>query len=401
MIDVGAVPACHCDTMLEVMAKAISEQPEGDDRSIWAPHDNPYLTAHVEDVSQRLIAILQLIQTTFARIVSGESISTLMKAAVPWLRWEPEKFAAVRRDLETKQSAIWTLDDWLLLAEYLVQRYLPDGVIETEAEYLTVRATMLGRIQAAQATPGVPSPDVLAAWSTLTPTTFATVPPRLLAPVELSVMAFAKARAATHIGAVTEAVRNTMRSLVIDHVQAMVLGQRQGDVAALQTRLFDQFAVLNRDMRRIAVTEAGECMCQGFIAAQKPGDKVKRMEAYRGACKFCKSIDGRVFDVIAADTPDKVKEEQAQTAIWTGKTNVGRSASSRRREGNALVSRNDNERWWPAAGVQHPHCRGRWVAVPGAAPPNLSPKFVSYLETIMAEHRAKVAAPRVEKELKA
>ena len=29
--------------------------------------------------------------------------------------------------------------------------------------------------------------------------------------------------------------------------------------------------------------------------------------------------------------------------------------------GGVLVERESHELWWIAAGVQHPHCRGRWV----------------------------------------
>ncbi|HEY0205310.1 MAG TPA: hypothetical protein VGC15_14295 [Acetobacteraceae bacterium] len=390
LFDLGDVPDCHCNSGFEVMAKAMAEDPEGDPRSIWTPHDNPYVTAHVEDVTRRLQLVLERIQDALARILLGEPIGHLSKAAVPWMRWDPARFESARVELEMKPPELFSLDDWMLLADYLIQRYLPDGVINDEAEYLTVRASILGKIQAAQRG-AAPPPDTMAAWSTLTPTHFAHVPERVLSPVELQVMQYAKQAAAVHIGSVTEAARAGMKSIILEHVQAQVLGQREGTAAHLKTRLFDHFGQLNRDMRRIAVTEAGECVCQGFIAAQPPGARVKRIEAYRGACKFCKSINGKVFTVCAPDDPNRSGTEN----IWLGKTNAGRSAAARRKVGGIMIERAEGERWWVAAGVQHPHCRGAWVLAPEEmkAPPGVTPEFQAFMAALLAKHRAAIAIP--------
>jgi hypothetical protein len=84
---------------------------------------------------------------------------------------------------------------------------------------------------------------------------------------------------------------------------------------------------------------------------------VKRVEQYRGACPFCRSIDGVIATVVAPDAPDK----DGNTQIWVGKDNVGRSAAPRKRVGDALVPRTADEMWWLPAGLAHPHCRGRWI----------------------------------------
>lgn len=385
LLDIGPVADCHCNDAIEGMFKALSESPDGDERSIWAPHDNPYLTVHVEDVTRRLQAILERIQDAIAQLLTGAPIGSLAKADVPWLRWSPEQFEAVRFALEHKASEFYTLDDWMMVADYLIQRYLPDGVIEDEAEYLTVRATILGKIQA-RSGQVLPPPDVMAVWATLTPTLFAHVPPRALSPVELSIMEIAKTRAALHIGRVTEGVRGRMKDIIVQHVQAKILGQKEGRDTALRSALFDAFGTLNRDFRRIAVTEAGECALTGYIASCAPGTRVKRMEAYRGACKFCKSIHGKVFTVVAADDPAR----NGVTDVWVGKTNAGRSASPNKRVGPILSERSPDERWWVACGVIHPHCRGAWVTMPDA-PPGTSPAFASFMDGLLAAHRAKMA----------
>ena len=127
----------------------------------------------------------------------------------------------------------------------------------------------------------------------------------------------------------------------------------------LQGTLLDQFADLNRDWRRIAITEAGEAANQGLVATLKPGTLVKRIEQYRGACPYCKSIDGQVYTVVSPDKPDK----DGDTQIWAGKNNYGRSGAARKRTPEGMVDRLPSELWWPVAGLVHPNCRGRLVVL--------------------------------------
>jgi len=386
LIDIGAVPEDQCNNCLEDLFKALSEDPVGDPTSIWARHDNPWLADHVEDVTERFQAILQRIQDIMGKLLLGEPIGELAKASAPWLRWDATQLADVRARLEGKSPAAYSLDDWMLVADYLIQRYLPDDVINSEAEYLTVRASILGKIQAAS-TENKPHSDPMAGWSALVPTTFAAIPPRVLSPVELDVLYVAKTRAAIAISSVKESTRTKMKTIIIEHVQAQILGQKEGQYKALATRLFDEFGQLNRDFRRIAVTEAGECCNQGFIAAQGFGSKVQRREAYRGACEFCRSINGKTFTVI----DPAASEKHGETEVWLGKTNIGRSASPRQRVGGMLMERGINQRWWPAAGVQHPHCRGSWLALPDVKP-GVNLEFVSFMEATIAKARAEAAA---------
>jgi hypothetical protein len=376
LVDLGDVSDDCCNHHLELMAKAITE-PGQHEETIWAAHENPFLTEHVEDVTRRLQRLLEVLQDAFARILIGESIFDLKKADPPWLRWDETEFERVKHYLEGRHSTDYTLDDWLLVVDFLIQRYLPAGVINTEAEYLTVRAALLGKIQANQmriAASGVKPEEIV----DLVPTTFAAVPLRALSPVEMATLKVSKARAAENITGVSEQARHAMKGMIIEHVQAQVLGQKEGQATALRQRLFDAFGVLNRDFRRLAVTEAGECCNQGFVAAQDPDAKVKRKEAYRGACKFCRSIDGRVFTVVSPAAPAK----DGQTEVWVGKTNVGRSASPRMRAGGTLVDRADADMWWPAAGVQHPHCRGSWLP-DSEKPPEVSQEFEDWLQALV------------------
>lgn len=390
LIDIGDVPAVHCDACLDMLHKSIAENPSAQPESIWAPHENPVLTAQVEAVTLRFQAILQRLQDALARFLTGSQIGELQKAEVPWLRWDEAEFARVRERLEARGSASFTLDDWLLLVDYLIQRYLPDHVIQSEADYVAVRATLLGKIQAnMEASARKPNLVEAEAVFDLLPMEFGQIPKKVLTETEKAVMTVARARAAENISNVTDEARHKMRSIVIEHTQARMLGMKQGTDQYLRQRLFDAFGQLNRDFRRIAVTESGEACNQGYIASLGAGARVQRQEAYRGACPFCKAINGEVFTVVDPTAPDK----DGDTQVWVGKTNIGRSASPRKRQAGALVERPSNERWWVAAGVQHPNCRGSWLPAPGNRPPGVSAEFADWLDAKLAAAVKKPPSP--------
>lgn len=386
LVDLGDVPEAHCDTCLEELFKALAVDPKGEPASIWRPHEHPYLRAHVEAATARFQAIARALQDDFSITLTGKAIGMLQKADPPWLRWDGAAFEAARRHLEGLAPGAWTLDDYMMAADYLIQRYLPDGVIQTEADYLTVRAAIMGKIEQQQNAAGDRrarfDAEQAAAVTALLPTSYRHVPIPVLSPLERSILGVARARAAEAISAVTDAVRHRMKQIVVEHVQAMILGQTDGGtVERMRTRLFDAFGTLNRDFRRIAVTEAGDAHSMGYIAAQPAGTKVKRIEAYYGACSWCKSINGKVFRVVAPDDPAR----NGDTDVWVGKTNIGRSASPRKRQGDLLVDRPTEERWWVAAGVQHPHCRGHWGPALSNNSASVDPAFMEWLDAEIAK----------------
>lgn len=384
LIDLGAVPEAHCNDCLDDLFKSMAE-PASDDRSIWAPHDNAFLRAHVEDVTRRFQRLLEQIQDALARLILGEPIGHLLKSDAPWMRWDQATFDATRERLEAKGPANFDLDDWLTCVDWIVNRYVPDDVIRSESEYLTIRSQFAGMIQAnmerqraeAMNRQGIDS------LMLLVPTEFRAIPPKALSPIEAATLRINQVRAAQAISDLTDQARSRMKRIVIEHVQAKMLGQTEGQWTHMRQRLFDEFGQLNRDFRRIAVTEAGEACNTGFVAAQRPGSKVRRQEAYRGACAFCKSINGKVMTVVEPGKADK----NGDTEVWIGKTNIGRSAAPRMRQGGEMVERPSAERWWVAAGVQHPHCRGSWVVAPeqDKLPDGVDPGFASWLDGELAK----------------
>lgn len=389
LVDLAAAPPEACDCALDELFKAMSVGPTTSP-AIWRRHENPYLAPLVEDVTRRGQAIALAAQDHLAELLTGDAMGALQKAALPGLDWSPEHLAQVKFHLETLPPSQWTLDDYMLAADYIIQRYLPAGAIQTEADYLTVRATLLGKIEAqmepSRARAARFNAEQAEALAQLLPASWRGVPPRVLNPVEMRVLEFARANAAQHMTATTDQLRNRIKGVILQHVQAMVFGQREGTTARLQTALFDSFGQFNRDWRRVAVTETGEASGQGYVAAQPVGARLRRVEAYEGACDWCRSIDGKVFTVVAPNDPNR----NGDTQVWVGKTNVGRSAAPRKRTPDGLVEREPEEMWWPAAGAQHPHCRGGWQMVrddPRQPPPGVSREFATWLDDAIKASR--------------
>ena len=119
---------------------------------------------------------------------------------------------------------------------------------------------------------------------------------------------------------------------------------------------------------------------QGFISTCPTGSMVRRMEQFRGACSWCKKIDGRLFKVVSPDDENK----NGDTDIWVGKTNVGRSSSPRKQTPDGLVDRLPSELYWVAAGTQHPHCRGHWLRM-SAPQPGDDPEFALWLRNLLGQ----------------
>jgi len=196
--------------------------------------------------------------------------------------------------------------------------------------------------------------------------------------VQRAVVELAAQRAADLVTNLSDQARHQMRQIVLRQVERTITGDTSGP--SMQTQLVDVFADMNRDWRRIAVTEATEALGQGFVAAQAVGTKLRRVEQYRNVCAWCASIDGRIVTVV----DPAAKEKDGDTEVWVGKTNVGRSSAPRKRVGNTLVEREPAERWWIAAGAQHPHCRGRWLPVIQDRPGD-DPEFGAWLRATLSK----------------
>ena len=355
-IDLIELDEPRTNAALELLCKATHDHDDG----IWAPMDSPLLARLVEMFTERGLARLDAFRTellawsTGARHTAGQRIE---RPAGAMERWNEAEKSLVKIYLEHLPPAEWTLDDHMLAVDYLAQRYLPPDDMRTEAEWLATRSSLMGRVQANMDDVKAKQADTLLMAMPLPATVAQTVAAFGANFAQRATMEFAAQRCAENVRMLADDARHRMRAVIAEHVHQTQLGAPVVGGSSLETKLLDAFGTLNRDWRRIAVTEAGEAQTQGFIASLKPGTKVQRVEQYRNACGFCKKIDGKVVTIVAPDAADK----NWDTQIWPGKTNVGRSASPRKRIGNVFKEREPEEMWTIPAGLVHPHCRGRWV----------------------------------------
>lgn len=358
LLDLFDVPEHVCNDAIEGVYKALSDGHGHDMDGIWLPMDSPFVARLVELFTQRGLDRLEAFRRELlawsegARHKPGERIQ---RPAGVMERWTDSERSLVKLYLEHLPPGEWTLDDYMLSVDYLAQRYLPEDDMRAEAEWLTTRSSLMGRVQANMEKLDAKQADAVV--SALPSTVDAAVSMFSTTAAQHAMMDFARVRCAENVRHLANDVRHRMRNLIAQHVEAKVLGTDRAGGSSLETKLADEFAVLNRDWRRIAVTEAGNAQTTGFVASMPLGAKLKRVEQYKGACAFCRKIDGKVVTVVNPAMENKDPE----TMIWLGKDNIGRSASPRKRVGNLLVDREPHEMWQIPAGLVHPHCRGRWV----------------------------------------
>lgn len=369
-LDLSPISRQTTNAALEFIYKAVQDGEDG----IWGPHESVLIRRLVELFAERGLDRLEHVKQQIIAWEAGEhhKPGAPKPMTVPGMmsRWSEAELKLVRVYLESLPPSSWSLDDHMMAVDYVVQRYLPAEELRTEAEWMATRANLMGKVQANldEAATVSQADTILAA---LPSSMGAAVQQFTINPLQLTTMAFGNARAVENVRSLADDVRHRMRSTVMQHLEEEFTG---GTSESLQTKLFDQFATLNRDWRRIAVTEAGETLNQGYIANLAPGTKVKRIEQYANACAFCRKIHEKIATVVSPDKPDK----DGETEIWVGKNNIGRSASPRKRVGDTLVNRTADEMYWLPAGLAHPHCRGRWVPVIQGLPGD-DPEFGDWL----------------------
>lgn len=367
LIDVGPLSCCGTDHVLDEMHKALSE---GDGEDIWRVHESVFVRQLVEDITGRGRGALDALSSDLIAWLEkkAQGVAAVVPTPAELVAWAPEKAAKVFQYLAGKPMATWSASDYMLLVDYLVHAHFPAEFPRQVSELAVKQSAVMGRVQSVAESITEAQAFALLHHFTLAGETEQALS---LAQINRAVIEYGEVHCAQNIQAFTDSVRARIKRVVLEHEKAIRLEGRQPP-HSLQTKLFDQFAEFNRDWRRIALTEPGEMANQGFVSALKPGEKVKRLEQYRGACAFCRKIDGRIATVVSPDKKDKDWDNE----IWPGKDNVGRSASPYKRVGGQLVKRLDAEMWKLPAGLAHPHCRGTWIRVTG---PAASDEFTGWL----------------------
>lgn len=139
---------------------------------------------------------------------------------------------------------------------------------------------------------------------------------------------------ALKIGEISDKQRTQIRALVVN-ARRNRLSPKQ-----IEQLLFDKFGELNRDLRRIALTEVAEATNNGYLMGLTHSQPLTILGA-DNACPFCKSMQGKEYTFV---DPAQVAELDWDNMIWIGKSNYGRKGK-------------DMKACCPA----HPHCRDRYV----------------------------------------
>ena len=203
------------------------------------------------------------------------------------------------------------------LAEALSTSWYERGVIEHETRVCVVQANLIGRIQGG-------ATDPVRAWGAYAASD--------TAGFDVRALNWAQERACQYVRGLRDESRQVLAGAV---TSALLRGDSPGRLAVDLTH---QFGVLNRDARRLAVTEISYARSNGFLSAVPAGEDVEWFSA-KDACSGCSKLHGRRFRVTSGpDDPEK--------CVWVGKHNVGLKSGERT----------------PTIPL-HPNCRCRWVRV--------------------------------------
>ncbi|EBO9898478.1 hypothetical protein EF72_21310 [Salmonella enterica] len=372
------------DTTNQALELLFKARQEGSDDFIWSPHESPLIRTLIELFTQRGLMRLESVRKAILRWDAQSKNDLPYKAVAPQPpvslmgRWSNAEKELVDIYLSSLPAPAWELSDHLMALELALQTYMPEDAMVTEATWLAAKSTMMGKVQQNWLNQNEPTTKDANKLLEKMPGSLVEASYFPLSKKERIAMEFATNRAIDNVVALADNTRRQMRQIVSEDYMKRQNGDTSGP--SLQSQLFDTFGELNRDWRRIAITEAGEAQLQGFIAGAKPGDKVKRIEQYADACPFCKKIHGVIATVVSPGKQNK----DPDTEIWPGKNNIGRAAAPRKRVGGALVPRPKEEMYWLPAGLAHPHCRGRWVPVqvPDKA---ADPEFAAILAEFLAD----------------
>ena len=213
---------------------------------------------------------------------------------------------------------------WENLIDLFTTRLFPGEAIRQVAAAWALRSTLLGAI--GERVKQIGTQASAPTWS---------IYERILPPSGKEQLEWQRENGAqfiTHLKAKTRAaVLDVLVQAKLDHTEAK----------PLEKQLFEKFGQLNRDWRRIAITETAMSVESGKLAvvADQPG-----WEAVWGAgphaCQYCSKMAGKVFKIVKTDNPKK----NGDTDVWAGKNNVGRSMHLFTKDGR---KRKKSELWQP------------------------------------------------------
>jgi|GEM_PF-2654885 len=355
LIDASQVRAEEANAVTDYLCKSV-EDALLDDR-----HPTDEILAEVEDdsvawVSQALDALQRRM---LVMLRGGLDHAALVKAV-------PDDPLAHCRDLEhrarTAPPGSLSLAEYMDIVDCLMMRYLPPSVALSVAKRQAVKQYVAGFIRDEIKDPAAGTPDKARAMIAALTGTLAEAKRRwTLHPTDEARIRLAETQGARMMTDLTAATRSRIQKVILDAERRRVVsGYATYAGPPLAQALADEFGTINRDWRRIAVTETANNAADGYLSARGVGQQVRWL-AHPGACVGCATWHATVFTIVDPAKPDK----DPYTEVWPGKAvmNVGRSLAKRKRlDDGTLVDRPADEFVIPVISL-HPHCRCSWVPV--------------------------------------
>jgi hypothetical protein len=323
------------------------------ERSLWGPHDSPVVSRIEEDLYLLGARFLR----NFAAAILGRSVATFAKAESP----KPPGWGDVMKLFATPAPPEQAMATWDGLLDGFIHSLLPGKTVEDAIAVWSLRTNLLAAIGervASITTPGT--------WAKVWPT---------LPPSGQEQLAWSKAHGAQFVTKMSQSAKTKVMEALVESKMA------GGNHHDLSRTLLERLGTLNRDWRRIAITETAMAVSSGQLAtvADKPGEWEAVWIAGPKACPFCQKMNGRTFNVVKASKVDK----NGDSEVWPGKTNVNRSAHLHRKDG---TKRTKEEMWHPAQPA-HPLCMCSWV-IRLKAKSKAAQNAAAKMKTLMAEQYA-------------
>jgi hypothetical protein len=161
---------------------------------------------------------------------------------------------------------------------------------------------------------------------------------------ERELLKLSTANAGLYLKQISDDTKLKIRNVLIDsHITGM--GPKQ-----LETRLRETFAGVDRDWRKVAVTESAAIATNAYMLKQDEGQLIVVQSAV-DCCEQCRSmLHGRVFTVLHEEPTDN---KLFETCMWEGKNNIGRTRHQKSKDGK---TRPVGQLWTPCIPL-HPQCR--------------------------------------------
>ena len=297
------------------------------ERPFWGPNPDPAVTP-LEDAfygwGQRTL-------TGMLSAVLGKKIEprTIVKAGFMPVNARVSGWGNVVDLFKTGQDPVHLMDGWGKVLDKLTAALAPPGSAEAAAQALALKSHLMFKIGQSVATP-----PTLPSWMEALD---------ILEPSQANSMMWTQGRSLDLANNLTTSMRHTL-------MQELMISKQSGEgPGALERRLLNGFGQLNRDWRRIALTEAAFAVQNGALASVNPDEGwIATWIAAPNACPYCLAQSKKHLKVVSPETPSK----DGDTMVWVGKNNWGRSAHLHTKEG---MVRTKLELYWPCCPA-HPNC---------------------------------------------